>query len=97
MPDKPTNPLAEIRSAHLLCTHSAPRPGGINVNKAGCSCGARYEWYRREAEHAEHVDAAIVEHFTARIADAWDEGVRQQRAAREPVQFNPYRAIEETP
>lgn len=87
--EKPANPLAEIRAAHMLCTHSAPRPGGINFNKAGCSCGARYDWYRREAEHDEHVDDVIV----ARMADAWDDGWRHGYC--DDGEPNPYRAAEE--
>lgn len=91
MPEKPTNPLTEIRGQHVLCTHSAPRPGGINLNKAGCSCGVRHAWHRREAEHAEHVDSVII----ARMADTWDEAY--QHGYDDDGEPNPYRATEETP
>lgn len=71
--ETPTNPLAEIRATHVLCTHSRIQSGGIKINKAGCSCGAYYTWNRREAEHVEHVDAVIV----ARMAEAWDAGFEE--------------------
>lgn len=58
-----TSPLREVRAEHLLCTHSSNR-NGLITHKAGCSCGVPFEWYAREEEHAEHVDAMIVEHFS---------------------------------
>lgn len=90
MSTTPVSPLTEIRAAHMLCTHSAPRPGGINLNKAGCSCGARYEWYGREDAHGEHVDAVIV----ARMADVWDEAY--QHGYEDDGEPNPYRATQPT-
>ena len=40
--------------------------------------------------------AVVDDIVLARQADAWDAAIRQQNAASQPVQFNPYRATEET-
>ena len=76
------SPLAEIRATHVLCTHSSVR---ANIHKAGCACGARYEWHGREEAHAEHVDGVI----TARMADVWDEAYRH--GYDDDGEPNPYR------
>lgn len=56
------NPLPEIRAQHELSTHSATR-GELRIHRAGCSCGVTFEWYDREALHAIHVDAMILQRF----------------------------------
>jgi hypothetical protein len=90
MSETPVSPLAEIRAAHVLCTHSSVR---ANIHKAGCACGARYEWHGREEAHAEHVDGVITDHVKAREAAARREALLEAADAMETEKSMPFWSV----